>query len=152
MGDDRGGFAPTHHFKRNLGVGYILYPGSLEHANELGRRPVGAGPMHPALSLQAANATNWFSGGLCPRLTTHTYHKIVPSLGHTFGSTLRPILTAIWSQRGQLMGSERPLWAHTPRGPGAVLPAPSAPSGPHIPEAGLGSTLDRGQGSSLHAP
>ena len=35
----------------------------------------------------------------------------------------------------------------TPRGPGAVLPAPSAPSGPHIPEAGLGSTLDRGVGA-----
>ena len=35
----------------------------------------------------------------------------------------------------------------TPRGPGAVLPAPSAPSGPHIPEAGLGSTLYRGVGA-----
>jgi hypothetical protein len=34
----------------------------------------------------------------------------------------------------------------TPRGPGAVLPGPSAPSGPHIPEAGLGNTLDRGGG------
>ena len=42
-------------------------------------------------------------------------------------------------QREALMG--------TPRGPGAVLPAPSAPSGPHIPEAGLGSTLDRGVGA-----
>ena len=28
-----------------------------------------------------------------------------------------------------------------------MLPAPSAPSGPHIPEAGLGSTLDRGVGA-----
>ena len=27
-----------------------MHPGSLEHANELGRRPVGARPMHPTLS------------------------------------------------------------------------------------------------------
>ena len=66
-------------------------------------------------------------GPIAPRLTTQTYHKIIPSLGHTFGSTLRPILTAIWSHRGQLMGSERPLWAHPEaQGPCCRPPAPPA--------------------------
>jgi hypothetical protein len=66
-------------------------------------------------------------GPIAPRLTTQTYHKIIPSLGHTFGSTLRPVLTAIWSHRGQLMGSERPLWAHPEaQGPCCRPPAPPA--------------------------
>jgi hypothetical protein len=56
-----------------------------------------------------------------------------------FSGYMEPPRAAADGQREALMG--------TPRGPGAVLPAPSAPSGPHIPEAGLGSTLDRGVGA-----
>ena len=38
-----------------------MHPGSLEHANELGRRPVGARPMHPTLSpaLVRTRAARW---------------------------------------------------------------------------------------------
>jgi hypothetical protein len=51
-------------------------------------------------------------GPIATRLTTQTYHKIIPSLGHTCGSALRPGFNGHVEQRGQLMGSERPLWAH----------------------------------------
>ena len=47
---EEGGVAWGFTFYVTWGLGYILHPGSLEHANELGRRPVGARPMHPTLS------------------------------------------------------------------------------------------------------
>ena len=57
----KGGYLGLVTFYVTWGLGYILHPGSLEHANELGRRPVGARPMHPTLSpaLVRTRAARW---------------------------------------------------------------------------------------------
>ena len=76
------------------------------------------------------------------RLSNKVYTINNVATRQTFVWPLTPHSTDIKPDQRQ-----RKALVGTPRGPGAALPAPSAPSGPHIPPAGLGNALDRGGGA-----